>query len=322
MLDPCRVLDRYPGLLRGNPVANPGGFSGASIWRIDGAAGSFCLKAFPPSWRSADDLAWIHGLLDKAAGLPWMPRVMRSMDGRSSVDDGNRLWELVTWMPGAADFAQAPTIARLQAAAQCLAHLHQAWAGAAPRFAACPAIERRLEAWHVWQTLLHSGWRPMFDPLDPCGDTARELMRLLPRCDDELTRSLGPRLAEPVALQPCVCDLWHDHVLFAGDVVTGFVDFGSAKMDHVAVDLARMLGSLIGADAAMWEIGLDAYARVRPLTIAERQLARELDRTGTIIAATQWLRWLYHENRAYERREAVAARLHRILRRLQGCGGR
>ena len=72
-----------------------------------------------------------------------------------------------------------------------------------------------------------------------------------------------------------MCDLWHDHILFTGNAVTGLIDFGSVKEDHVAVDLARLLGSMIGDDAAIWEVGLSAYQRIQPLSAEEAALARD-----------------------------------------------
>jgi homoserine kinase type II len=129
-----------------------------------------------------------------------------------------------------------------------------------------------------------------------------------------------PRLLEPwrkreFRLQPCVCDLWHDHVLFTGNQVTGIIDFGSVKIDHVAVDLARLLGSTIGDDGAQWDIALAAYAT---LSAEEIELARLLERTGVFVAAMNWLRWLYHEERVYEQPTAVLARLAALRRRLEG----
>ena len=60
-------------------------------------------------------------------------------------------------------------------------------------------------------------------------------------------------------MQPCLCDPWHDHVLFTGDQVSGVIDYGSVKEDHIAVDLARLLGSLVEDDENAWSIGLKAY---------------------------------------------------------------
>jgi Ser/Thr protein kinase RdoA (MazF antagonist) len=241
-----------------------------------------------------------------------MPRVLMTRDGGSMVREQDRLWDLQTWMPGVADFGQHPSVARLESACMALAQLHQAWSDPASTVATCPAILRRRDAWQTWLQLLGSGWRPVFVPLDPLASSAEELWRLLTMHMDDLNHLVTPWLSASVAVQPCICDLWHDHVLFAGDNVSGFIDFGSAKVDNVAVDLARLLGSLVGADDAKWQVGLAAYERVRPLSEVERALARDLDRAGTILAAAQWLRWLYQEKRIYPNRDMVRERLQAL----------
>ena len=77
---------------------------------------------------------------------------------------------------------------------------------------------------------------------------------------------------------------------FDGDRVTGVIDYGAMKIDHPAVDVARLLGSLVEDDLAGWAMGLAAYREVRPLSADEAELARALDVTGTIAAAAVWLR--------------------------------
>jgi Ser/Thr protein kinase RdoA (MazF antagonist) len=320
MLSPHPVIARYPAALRGSlvPLGNHGGFSGAELWRLDAPGGEFCLKAWPADWRSADDLAWIHGLLRRTAVLSWMPRVLVTSDGASFVHDQGRLWDVTTWMPGVADFWQSPSTSRLEAACTALAHLHHTWADATIS-GVCPAILRRRDARNEWQALVHSGWRPDFVPLDPLAPDAEQLWRLLVTHIDELDQRITPWLGVDTSVQPCVCDLWHEHVLFQGEHVSGFIDFGSAKIDSVAADLARMLGSLVGDDDAMWQLGLAAYERVRPLSTIERALARDLDRAGTILAAAQWLRWLYHDGRQFANVAMVRERLQALTRRLATC---
>ncbi|MSQ93274.1 MAG: hypothetical protein EXR98_01815 [Gemmataceae bacterium] len=313
------VLARYPAALGGTltSLGNHGGFSGARLWRVDATAGSFCLKAWPTDARAPAELAWIHGLLLKAARLPWLPRVAPTCHGESFVSHQGRLWELQTWMPGVADFAKAPSAARLQSACAALAELHRIWGTGNTRTGICPGIERRWDSCRSWCDLVHSGWRPEWYALDLYAEVAQPLWLLVERSIDDVPRLLIPWLTRSLALQPCVCDLWHDHVLFTGDTVTGLIDFGSVKIDHVAVDLARLLGSLIGNDGALWEAALDAYDQLRPLSAEERALAHDLDRTGTILAATHWLRWLYHEGRVYERPAAVVERLAHLIQRLR-----
>jgi Ser/Thr protein kinase RdoA (MazF antagonist) len=312
------VLNHYPAGLRGTLVflGTHGGFSGAHLWHLTAPAGIYCLKAWPPDWRAPADLAWIHSLMARAATLPWMPRIIPVSQGASYVDLHGRLWEIATWMPGRADFTQTPSRIRLEAASTALAQLHQAWRDRESRHP-CPAVQRRLDSWRTWHDLLQSGWRPVWDGLDPYMPVTEELWRLVLEKQGEVPRHLAPWRARLLPLQPCVCDLWHDHVLFTGAAVTGLIDFGSLKQDHVAVDLARLLGSLVGADAELWEAGLSAYHEIRPLTADERALASVLDRTGTILAATHWLRWLYLERRKYEHPGAVRIRLMHLVQRLR-----
>ena len=118
-------------------------------------------------------------------------------------------------------------------------------------------------------------------------------------------------------LQPCLCDVWHDHLLFEDDRLTGLVDYGAVKTDHVAVDLARLLGSLIEDDAANWQRGLTAYRAVRPLSPAEEELARDLDVTGVVLGVATWLRWLGAERRPFEDRTAAARRLGVLVERIE-----
>jgi Ser/Thr protein kinase RdoA (MazF antagonist) len=261
----------------------------------------------------------IHALMRRAAGLDFVPRIIATERGASHVAVGGRLWELTTWQPGTADFECDPSAAKLEAACVALARLHCAWAELPARVSICPAARRRLDALDGWPERLAAGWNVpaiVGDPVVPWADRAvSELRRHLPGVRPRLARWLR----DAVPVQPCLCDVWHDHVLFTGDRVTGLVDYGSVKDDHVACDLARLLGSLVGGDARLRAAGIEAYRRVRPLAEVEIALIDDLDWTGTVVAAANWLRWLYLEGRGYSDREAVADRLARIVRRLEGA---
>src|SRR5262249_37888513 len=117
--------------------------------------------------------------------------------------------------------------------------------------------------------------------------------------------------------QPCLCDVWHDHVLFEGDVVTGLVDYGGVKLDHVAVDLARLLGSMAGDSAELRNAGLRAYKRFRPISWEEEALVTVLDETGTVVALATWLKWLYVDGISFEDPAGVAQRMAALVRRVE-----
>jgi homoserine kinase type II len=302
-------------------LGNRGGFSGARLWRGEGMLGPSCLRAWPTDGPSRQRLAGLHHLLETAhcAGLPFVPVVFPTRSGATWVDHVGRLWELTSWLPGRADFHEHPTPARLQTACHALARLHTAWQRVDPERGPCPAVERRLGAVRSWQELVRSGWRPRWsqaskNPVDPWAERA---WRLPVAWADAIPALLEPWRQRPWSLHPCLCDVWHDHLLYEGEQLTGLVDYGAVKVDHVAVDLARMLGSLIGDDCVSWDAGLRAYREVRTLSVEEEALAIVLDRTGTLLGAANWLRWVYHDGRPFEDLEGVARRLAVLIERME-----
>jgi homoserine kinase type II len=181
----------------------------------------------------------------------------------------------------------------------------------------CPGVRRRVERVAEWNALVGSAWRPELSPADPVSPWAERAWHHVSWQITEIPRQLAAWINRAVPLQPCLADVWHNHVLFEGERLTGIVDYGGVKIDHVAVDLARLLGSLVGDDRQMWAAGLAAYRRVRPLSAEEEALAFALDRTGIVIGAANWLRWLYRDRHAFADREAVARRLAELAGRME-----
>ncbi len=326
-LDPVAavVLERYPALLtRGvcRSLGNHGGFSGARLWRIDNPAGSLCLRAWPSGAPTPERLSFIHHcmMVARATGLAFVPAVFPGGDGATWQLHGERLWELSEWLPGTADRAAPPSAVHLAAAAQALARLHVAWASVAVSQGSCPAVQRRLDRAADWLRLLRSRWRPSFEAAnrDPVAPWAGRAWNLLQGQVERIPAQLASWSARPLPLQACLCDVWRANVLFDGDAVSGIIDYGGMKTDHISVDLARLIGSLAGDDEQLWKAGLEAYRAVRPLSTADEELARVLDTTGTLLAAANWLRWLYHDrDRRFEDRGAVAERLAALVRRVE-----
>jgi homoserine kinase type II len=313
------VLSRYPAALRPTNVialGNRGGFSGARLWRADSAAGPLCLRAWPPH-ETAERLAFRHALMLTArnAGLTFVPAVYAAADGSTALRFGDTFWELQEWLPGRADYRTAPSPARLANACRALALLHACWERTFPPVVgARPAVARRLAGARESEDRLRSGWRPTPPAsLALLLGRARSLLAAhLPRVPALLRRwesAAGP-------LQPCLCDVWHDHLLFEGDRLRGLLDYGAVKVDTVAGDLARMLGSLVGEDSG-WGPGLSAYREIRDLPDEEEALARVLDVTGVILSVATWLHWLLVEGRTFEDETAVRQRLGELLARME-----
>ena len=307
MADVGVVRAAYPAWVAGaalEPLGNRGGFSGARIYRLSCERGVFCLRAGVHG-EDARHVLVRHALVREARtrGLDFVPDLVPALSGSTVVERAGRCWELMQWMPGRADFHAAPSEPRLRAAVEALARLHRVWERhASPGVADCPGVRRRLDAVDGLPRI-----DPFADPLQ------RELAYWLPQVSAMLARL--PR----VVLQPVLRDVWHDHLLYEGDVLTGLVDYASVDFDSVAVDLARMLGSLIEDDEASWAFALSAYRAVRPLGEDEERLARALDRAGTIAALANWHRWI----RSGERDPAspqVRERVGRLVARVGRWG--
>jgi homoserine kinase type II len=109
--------------------------------------------------------------------------------------------------------------------------------------------------------------------------------------------------------------VWHDHVLFTGNAVTGIIDYGAMKEDHVAIDLARLIGDLVENDDVAFAAGLAAYRSAGGRLEAPPEFVRLLDRTGVVCGVVTWLLRLAKPQAAWPPR-AVAERLTRLTARL------
>jgi Ser/Thr protein kinase RdoA (MazF antagonist) len=303
-------------------LGSRGGFSGALLWRIETPDRHFCLKAWPAAGMPADNLRWMHSLMRRArgSGLTFVPEVMQNLHGDSCVDAFARHWDLTSWMPGTAVSRFDPAPAQLAAAGRTLAAIHNAWQDEGSTSEPCPALARRLHALADWQQLEKSGWR-----LPALEGKSAHLQTLLGRAWENALR-WAPRLPamlaswekKPMPLQACVGDIWRDHVLFEGDVVAGVIDYGGVRIDHVAADLGRLMGSFVEDREAGWQTALGAYRSIRSLSWQDESLARLLDRSGAVIGLLNWIRWCGRGERTFTDQTPVEERLGELVGRIDG----
>jgi homoserine kinase type II len=283
------VLPRYPSAIAGliwTPLGSAGGFSGASVWRGDLADhAAFCLKAWPPGYP-AERLLAVHRWMAAAERTGLVPAVVPTSDGETLVEYAGRVWDMTSWVTGTAVFRRDPSDARLAAACSALAALHRCWAPAVPTLDPCPGVQRRLAVLNEFaDSLSRTGVGRK--PPDAMSEHAFDLLR---RHVPTVIASLRPWSERLVPVFPCLCDVWHDHVLFDGSRVTGIIDYGAMKIDHPAVDLARMLGDLVDGNMDRMRVGLDAYRDAGGPVSIDPDLVTDLDRTGLVCAVIHWLR--------------------------------
>jgi homoserine kinase type II len=333
----AQVLSWYPPDCQPGAVeylANAGGFSGARIWRITAARGALCLRRWPPESPDETRLKWLQAVVAHAAacGFRLLPDDIATRSGSGYCRHGGHLWQLTTWMPGKADYWSDPNSARLQTAAEALARFHRAvetfapdsdnalddspgWnRGPSPSISERLALVRRLRDGDLRE--MPVAVRRNRDLMPALAEPAQELFRLITPHLSALHHDLDAASRIVVPLQPCLRDIWHNHVLFEGNRVSGIVDIGSMRPDTVATDIARLFGSLCGNDPDRWTTGLDAYEAVLPLGEPQRRLVETFDRSQMLLAGIKWVEWVFVERRTFSDPTAVVERMEHILSRL------
>jgi Ser/Thr protein kinase RdoA (MazF antagonist) len=340
------VLHRYPDQYRPERtefLAGAGGFSGAVIVRVGCRVGDYCLRGWPPGSLPPRRILGLHRLLRTVLeqGVSQVSVPVAALDGSTLVASGDRLWQLEPWMPGRADFHENPSEERLRAAMICLAAWHRAAATFRPEAAErewfdrhesapSPAVRERFDLIRDWtgggcerlrRAMRESAGR-FFRNLHfaEFHEIGARILDLFSRKADRIAGELRAAAGLRFRLQPCLRDVWHDHLLFTGDEVTGLIDPSACRTENVAADLARLLGSLLGDDRSRWEIALRLYATHRRLTIDELGLVEILDRSAVLLSGLTWLDRHYLQGQTFNDPGRVVERMRGILRRLERLG--
>jgi len=226
------------------PFGTGDGFSGARIWKGTTADGrTFALKA-RPLVADLDRFRAIHARL-AMADLPFVPTLAANGDGETITIVDETVFDIQDWKGGTA----VADIGRQQLAAAMVAlrQLHIAWEPESQRGPA-PYIGRRIAALETWRSEVIEN--------DPIRIRAHAMIASR---RSKLLLALRQLEADPVRLQPIHGDLWHSHVLFSGNAVTGLIDFDAVRIDAPEADLARLLGDWFGVNQLMLAEALVAY---------------------------------------------------------------
>lgn len=307
-----------------------GGFSGAAVFKVESADGTYCLRRWPVSQTSSARVLSIHQLLEVAnhRGIAAIPFPLKADSGTTLLDINGEFWQLEPWMSGVADFSTRPNDERLESAMTQLARFHNAIRDWVPT----PQVSQwfQLASLSPSPTISHR-----INMIDNHVVMVVDFDAALAKETDARFREVGSRVASlfraahsavkhdlvtvqnlHVPLQPCIRDVWNDHLLFDGDELSGIVDFGAMATDSVSCDLSRLLGSLFGDDSASWQRALGYYEAVRPMSDAEHRLLRPLDRSSVLLSGMTWLKRRYVLRNTPADLSRVCDRMESIVDRL------
>lgn len=316
------ILKHYalPEVLSVDYLGGNGGFSGAQLWKIATADSNYCLRRWPLSHPSRERLEWINLVLVHTAGMgcEFIPAPIETKSSERFLSAGRFFWEVTKWMEGVASFKDDPNEARLTQVAESLAKFHLASAQVNLGFENSKNLNLRYDAMASSASLIEAIRHCSKSGLP---DYIYRLRALILELDasyiQRITTNLESVRGVVFPVQPVVRDLWHDHLIFRGNELSGLVDFGAMQMDSVACDLSRALGSLVHEDKSRWEYAIDVYSQIRSLTQQEVELVYILDQPSVFLGALNWLKWILIENRAFESETNVRARIMDLTGRLK-----
>jgi homoserine kinase type II len=239
---------------------------------------------------------------------PIVPVVVPTRFGDTVASVGSAAWDVTSWMPGD-PITSTPTTGQLEGAAAALASLHLVWSRLRREQAPCPAVRRRLALLDDWE---RAPCPAAFDhlPADLADLLQTSKAALSGRLDD-CRAALSEWRSVPVTVQPCLCDVHAEHILFTGSRVSGVIDYGAMQADSPAVDVARFLGDLAPSDSPLFAAGLQAYLGANPAAHISEPLVRMLADTTAVCGLANW--HLRLSNRPPPDADRVKCRLRKLL---------
>ena len=262
---------RYPhwGVI-GRLDAIPGGFSGASLFRVETAAGAHAVKLSPLAEALTETTAARHRVIEQLAAdgkQPLFPRLERDVSGATlgTLTAGSETFMLEAreWLEDAEpDVAltldeRTPTrpirdsSARIASAFELLARFHLAGGGVlltdrekAYLQPTSPLPERYA---HEWQSAVRTNLAAIEAatdrlPLD-LREPARAYLTRLPGVAGRVGASLAslPRTSPPLRL--CLRDAHRNNIAYSDDFAGAFFDWDALRFDRRIGDFARLAAS-------------------------------------------------------------------------------
>jgi len=307
------------------------GFSGAKIWRVAFSTGYFALRRWPNPSMPVERMIGLHRLLEHLVtnGLTFVASPLKNRNGETLINRFGHFWQLEPWLQGEPCTEAANSPIRLRNAMKALSIWHRVarsyspdsrvlrWFGSNSNSPSPAVLERLARLESITNELLSQIKQGILQSTDADVQCVGErLWQLFQTHQHSVKRQLKSLQSVAFSIQPCLRDIWNDHVLYTNNEVTGIIDPSACRSENVTTDLARLIGSFVGDDRKLWDSALEEYQRDRPLSLTELSLLNALDRSGVLLSSWTWLEWLFWERRPIQHRPSVIARIKNIEARL------
>lgn len=305
-------------------LGGAGGYSGALFWKIANGNSQLCLRRWPKTHPDRQRLNWIHTILRSVAeaGINFIPTPIVANSGESIVEHNGYFFELAPWLYGKATYESEPCHEKLDSAMTGLGKFHLAIRQSLVplcRHQVPPSLNNRRQRLKQLQKELPQIRLAMETESNPRLASIAKLGKTL--CDNFellsglIERQLSQSMQLNVIVQPVIRDVWHDHMLFDENRLSGIVDFGAMNLDTVSADLSRLCGSFLGDDREGWSQALKFYGKQIELSEAEKGLIEIYDRSSVLMSGLNWIDWIFVEKRQFADLGSIEIRLRKNLTR-------
>lgn len=282
---PPDVLAAYPPVIRDCtwvPLPPGGGLNGGRVWRGEfGGHPLFALKQWPAGF-TPERLHRVHERMRISRAYTFVPRLHPTHTNGTFVAQHGHVWDVTDWLPGTPDLLATPTPAKLRAAGETIALLHDHWERSATPPAPSAAVARRLQLLTEWgRTRFHFNGPP---------HEVSELVSSVDVVRGRVGRTQADlRRVESIRgeLIPIHGDYWPENVLFVDDQVSAVLDFGNVGFDHPEVDLGRLFADVPGANRIGIEAAATGYNDLVPYRLSE-PLVELLASSGRLGSLANW----------------------------------
>ena len=317
MIEPVLQAYELPSVDSVERKGSSGGYSGSEVWKICCGNKSFCLKSWPESFQDEERISWIHRVLlfAKANGCPEISSPILNKYSKTFCWHQNRFWELSEWALGISFENLVDEQPKWNSAINTTIRFHQATARFHFNFGESNNLKlvlNRLRNWKSEVALLTNNFKSTDLILE------QQFSRFIedsPKLSRNLLSQFQSLESLTFPIQPVVRDLRFEHFYFDADRVTALIDFGAMRIDSVACDLARLLGSMLDGDQAKIDFCLNQYANSRPLNENEIQLIFCLLYSSSMIGIANWLTWILVDGRNFESSSEVKSRISQLFDR-------
>ena len=315
----------------------PSGFSGASVFRCktNRDQHDIALKCWPEGTTSSR-IAEVHRVQKLVAdnGCVYVPKLLRLSTQRSTqrstqstqqtwFTNRNRIWDACTWLPGEPLSFDADADSILKGA-RAIANFHRFSSVAGTSLSTeVPAINNRLRRAKELNTILPQVFSASVSAGSPLirksVNQAIDLLRLhWAIASAQIIRSMKRHAGIPLPIQYVLRDVHREHILFHDNEPAGLIDFDALRVDTLATDYVRWVGSFAlgkGRTEIWRQIASDFFSDspFRNSGDDAHFLLLDLHYGTTWISIGNWAVWLALERRNFSLGdEIIAARIDRL----------